>query len=109
MIEITISGYKITARGHAGYAPIGQDIVCAAVTILISTMAAVLDNFEHEGKLKKKRIQIESGYALLICEPNEENKAEIDNTYDVIIRGLKLVEMQYPDNVKIFLNGGLES
>lgn len=34
-------------KGHAGYAPSGSDIVCAAVTVLLRTSAQVL--LEHYG------------------------------------------------------------
>ena len=37
-------GGKLTMRaeGHAGYAPAGQDIVCAAVSCLMQTLAYAL-------------------------------------------------------------------
>ena len=38
MIEITRTKNGIKLRGHANYAPIGQDIVCAAVSVLIQTL-----------------------------------------------------------------------
>ena len=38
-------GGKLTMRaeGHAGYAPAGQDIVCAAVSSVLYTLAGLLD------------------------------------------------------------------
>lgn len=34
MIYLSISGNSIDVRGHAGYGPKGQDIVCSAVSAL---------------------------------------------------------------------------
>ena len=42
-------GGKLTMRaeGHAGYAPAGQDIVCAAVSCLMQTLAYSAVEDEH--------------------------------------------------------------
>ncbi|MBS4900431.1 MAG: ribosomal-processing cysteine protease Prp [Clostridiales bacterium] len=40
MIKIYNSATGITIRGHAGYAPQGQDIVCAAVSALAYNLIA---------------------------------------------------------------------
>ena len=49
MIRVTLhrTGEAITGfecRGHAGYAPAGQDIVCAAVSILTTTCVNALES-----------------------------------------------------------------
>ena len=42
MIEIKKYIDGITVTGHAGYAPIGQDIVCASISTLTETLIASL-------------------------------------------------------------------
>jgi len=46
MIRIRVtrrdSGLEISAEGHAGYAPVGQDIVCAGVSALLYGFVAYL-------------------------------------------------------------------
>lgn len=46
MIRIRVtrrdSGLEIAAEGHAGYAPVGQDIVCAGVSALLYGFVAYL-------------------------------------------------------------------
>ena len=37
-------GAELTAQGHAGYAPAGQDIVCAAVSTLMQSLAYSVDS-----------------------------------------------------------------
>ena len=48
MIQITLKDNAMWARGHSGYAPKGQDILCAAVSIL---MEATADALERQDKL----------------------------------------------------------
>ena len=47
MIRIRVtrrdSGLEIFAEGHAGYAPVGQDIVCAGVSALLYGFVAYLE------------------------------------------------------------------
>ncbi len=43
MIVITTNDTEITVTGHAGAGPPGQDIVCAAVSTLVQTLAGALE------------------------------------------------------------------
>lgn len=38
MIEVERRKDGISIKGHANYAPIGQDIVCSAVSVLVQTL-----------------------------------------------------------------------
>lgn len=38
----------LVADGHAGYADEGQDIICAAISVLITTTINALDEINHE-------------------------------------------------------------
>lgn len=42
MICVRFEGRSVTVEGHAGYAPQGQDIVCAAVSALVYVQALLL-------------------------------------------------------------------
>jgi uncharacterized protein YsxB (DUF464 family) len=41
--EKALRGFRV--QGHAGYAPAGEDIVCAGVSVLVQTAAAALQKF----------------------------------------------------------------
>ena len=41
---------RLEASGHAGYAPAGQDIVCAAVSVLAQTLANKVESCCKEWK-----------------------------------------------------------
>lgn len=43
MVEITDHKNKITIDGHANYAPIGRDIVCAAVSVLAQNLICSIE------------------------------------------------------------------
>lgn len=44
MIDIKLNAsekeYRLTVKGHSGYAPIGEDIVCAGVSALVLNFAS---------------------------------------------------------------------
>ena len=43
MIRVRFDGAQMTVSGHAGYAPAGRDIVCAAVSALVYALAGYLE------------------------------------------------------------------
>lgn len=43
MIRAVFDGTHVTVCGHAGHAPAGQDIVCAAVSALVYALAGSLE------------------------------------------------------------------
>lgn len=43
MLHVTLKDNALWARGHSGSGPRGQDILCAAVSILMEATAAALE------------------------------------------------------------------
>lgn len=68
-----------TADGHAAYADVGQDIVCAAVSALTQGAVAALEGLSS----CKTRVKIESGH--LECHVRDP-----DTQSQVILAGLEL-------------------
>ncbi len=56
MIHVVYTKNRLTLRGHADFAPRGQDIVCAAVSALIYALVAAL-----EEKDAVREVQIRPG------------------------------------------------
>lgn len=48
MIKIIVKDNGIEITGHASYAPSGQDIVCAAVSILAQTFVASIEKLTKD-------------------------------------------------------------
>lgn len=88
-------GGKLTMRaeGHAGYAPAGPDIVCAAVSGLMQTLAysAAEDKRTssciYQGK-EGPVVNVEAGDSVLMRDK-----------FELVADGLTLLAEQYPENV----------
>ena len=94
-------GFK--ANGHTGYAPAGQDIVCAAVSTLVQTTVLGL----HE--LVGLQLQIEQEpkiglYSCLIAPTDDEVKLEQAHLIlNLMYLGLQQIAQEYRKFVKISL------
>lgn len=85
------SGHLVyTVRGHAGAAPKGEDLICAAATILARALCETVKG--------DKDVRIQDGEFVLRCEPTAANMAY----FDVIDNGFELLAKQYPQFVKFF-------
>ena len=92
----------LTVKGHAGQAEIGKDLVCASVSILIYTMAQVMDTMHRGGKLKKKpTIRLDAGDAVVVCKPNKAYYKEAFHAFSVVQEGYVLLARDYPQYVEL--------
>lgn len=94
MIEVSISKGAITVTGHAGYAPVGQDIVCAGVTTLTQTLIKSLEDLTEDKiqyKISPGRVDINYG--------NLSEKAK--NLADSFFVGISMIVNEFPENVRI--------
>ena len=82
---------SLQASGHAGYAPKGQDIVCAAVSTLMQSLAYSVDS------------------GTVTCDPGADNILRVQANrsldtlakFELVIDGLYLLAQQYPENVQL--------
>lgn len=109
MIEIIYDRrkYRLEVKGHAQTAEKGQDLVCAAASILVYTLAASVDRLSHmSGQLMKEpKMEIKEGYTLIVCRPARENRAIVSLIYDSICVGFEILAEQYPKNVSYTVKG----
>ncbi len=105
MIGITLlyNGFglieEITADGHAGQGDRGQDIVCAAVSVLIQTAARLLE--AYEGAEVDGKAQKEGQLELKVLSINSPEDPWLKGISDFITLGLKDVEREYPHSLSI--------
>lgn len=83
----------LQASGHAEYVPKGQDIVCAAVSALMQTLAYSVDG----GTVP--RSQDDCNTLTVQAEQSFDNMAK----FELVTDGLMLLAKQYPENVR-FVN-----
>lgn len=102
MIRITYKEFpkegamRLRAEGHAGYAPKGQDIVCAAVSTLMQALAFSADCSE-EGFAVASSSGPAGTYLELQMKATPENRAK----FELVTDGLELVAQLYPKFVMI--------
>ena len=100
MMIVTVDGERmtITAEGHCGYAPHGQDIVCAGASMLLEALMERCTRrdclFDDSGA--------GDGYVFIHaidCEPTHW-------WFDLVVHGLQLLEEQYPDYIRVSIAYG---
>lgn len=105
MLSVTFSNDdKLSLRliGHAGQADIGHDIVCASCSILAYTVAQIVKSEGDNGGLEAPpEIRLESGDAIISCEPKEDRYAEILHAFYVAEVGYTLLMHNYPHFVEL--------
>lgn len=89
MIISTITDKGITLTGHAGYAPRGQDIVCACVSAIWQTFTACC-----EGEV------MDATDIHTYEKPKEETERE-NTLFEALVTGLELVAGAYPNHIRI--------
>jgi uncharacterized protein YsxB (DUF464 family) len=88
--------------GHAGQAKKGEDIVCAAASILAYTVAQTLQFMYEQGDLKKKPLlKLEEGDTVIVAKPKKESYAEALHTFFVAQVGYHLLSHNYPQYVSL--------
>lgn len=88
MTTIDFKTDKIRVYGHSGYAPIGHDIVCAA----ISTLTEATYNYLVATKNKVSNEESNGVYVIHLEELNKQGLAIIDSFIEMIQDLIK----QYP-------------
>lgn len=89
MIRVTAQPGRLTVRGHADYAPAGQDIVCAAVSALLLALAERLQE-----KNLVKELVMRPGY-MSIAMRGAERETEL------VKCGLRQLERRFPQCVAV--------
>lgn len=90
---------SISVKGHAGYAEAGEDIVCAAVTAIMTTtitgMTDILD-------LEPESIVEEGHISLTLEYPEDEALAgQAQLLLETCALGLRQLELSYQDYIVI--------
>ncbi len=93
MIEIHVEKHKLTVTGHAGAAPKGEDLICAAVSILVHSLDAMLSTYGEDIKT-----ELSEGRYIL----EGIGTAEAAVAIEMALRGFELLQQHYPEYIKIF-------
>ena len=98
MIQVLESQSAIVVAGHSRYAPPGQDIVCAAVSALVQTLALSLNRWVP-GQVK---CFVDSGIAIFHYPfLNEKSRILIRS----FLLGMEAIAKEYPGNIVLTRRG----
>lgn len=94
MILVKVLKKEIEIKGHALYDDYGKDIVCSAVSSIVTTTINGIISIDEDAIF----YQVSDGKIVIkIKKDNEITTKLIDNMIDL----LKKLSFDYPDNIKI--------
>lgn len=108
MIEVRydLKAHSLEVRGHADYAPVGHDIVCAGASILAFTLVESLLGMKDFQTCYPEYL-LEKGDASIKFFPKEEFAQYPNIVFTSILKGFEILEKNYPNHIKI-IGSGLE-
>ncbi len=95
-----IKGFSV--KGHAGYRPPGEDIICAAVSMLTQTILLGLNRFVGEGldyRIVEDPVFLECSLPDNLTELQE---VQCQAILETMVAGLKNLQKNYSGYVKVF-------
>ncbi len=93
---------SVELRGHAGFAALGKDPVCAGASVLAMTVAQCAKAMEEAGRLQKKaHLIVRGGRVLVTVKPRESFFDEARHLFWVGETGLRLLAEAYPGYLEI--------
>ena len=104
MIEICTfpraDGLVVSAKGHAGMAPYGCDIVCAGVSALLFGYLAYLESISPAESSDSPHLEWREGDGVLQVATRDLGGADLRG-WAVVEAGLRLIERSYPECVRL--------
>lgn len=93
---------RLRVSGHAGAAKKGEDLVCAAASILTYTLAQTAIIMDHDKKLRRTpNIKLDEGDAVITVRPKKAYYDEALYAFYHCEIGFAILEQNYPEFVKI--------
>ena len=99
----TDKGYSVAASGHADYAPKGQDIVCAAASVLLQTLANKVEEAARQKQLESSCVQHGESFVVQAKPSGGMTGIMVAAWYDFVEEGLSELAGQYPDHVELYI------
>lgn len=91
-ISMDVDAMLLEVTGHAHSAPKGQDIVCAAVSTLVYTLAQNLMLTLHD---EDYSVILTEGHSYIEAHPPEAQEDQCHHVFMTIANGLCMLEAQY--------------
>ena len=96
-----VTGYEVKAEGHAGAGEYGQDIVCAAVSVLLQTLANEVTEAARAGLLAVGVVAHGDGWMKVEMTPTDQTQDMADAWVELVQDGINALAESYPENVDL--------
>ena len=96
--------YEVKAKGHAGAGKYGQDIVCAAVSVLMQTLANEVEEAARAGTVALGAVAHGDGWMKVEVTPTRESCDMVEAWVELVQNGLDALAESYPENVELVVN-----
>ena len=102
MVEITYHRKynRFTAKGHAYSGEEGHDLVCAAVSALMLTMAGNVHELSRQRSVREPSVHLAKGDAAVGCKPIRKMGNIVTLMFDTVGTGFQLLANQYPEYIR---------
>lgn len=98
------TGYEVKAKGHAGAGKYGQDIVCAAVSCLMQTLANEVEEAARAGLVALGAVAHGEDWMKVEVTPTHESCDMVEAWVKLVQDGLDALAESYPENVELEVN-----
>lgn len=96
-----VTGYEVKAEGHAAAGEYGQDIVCAAVSVLLQTLANEVTEAARAGLLAVGVVAHGDGWMKVEMTPTDQTQDMADAWVELVQDGIDALAESYPENVEL--------
>lgn len=90
---------RVTVKGHAGADEKGKDIVCAAASMLATTLADNVYTMYDAGLIREFGVRLDDGNAEIMCVPAAGYRNLISVVYEAITIGFAHLAQDEPERV----------
>lgn len=99
VVTYDTESFQINIEGHAGFAEVGKDIVCAACSCLSQTLVEAVSS--EEDFAATVYINSHDAQVYVRCIPLTEARDKCRTVMDTIYTGFAVLAEQYPQYVSI--------
>ena len=96
-----IDRFIVSVEGHAGYSEKGEDVVCAAASVLAFTLYRAISLLDEEGEVSLFSHSISKGDAEFDFTVKERALEKAQAVVDSIMEGYLLLEDNFPECVRV--------
>lgn len=96
---------RVTVHGHAMSAPMGEDLVCSAASILVHTLAANIGHMEQAGIVTDGKADIQEGAAKLSCRASRGYENIVSSAFQSVCVGFEILAEKFPEYLSFKILG----